>query len=614
MTEVLLEKLALIILLGTLAQWAAWKLRLPSILLLLLTGIVAGPVMGVIRPERILGNLLLPFVSSAVAIVLFEGGLSLKYDEVRQHGWVVASLVSVGVLTSWLLGVWGAHYLAGMGWPIAVLTGAILVVTGPTVIGPLLQLLRPKGPVGAILKWESIIIDPIGAALALLAFEVVFGVDIHRPELFVLKSTLITIFYGGCIGIGAALLLVVALQRYWIPDQLQSPFTLALVLTINALAEHLQPESGLLAVVILGIALANQQAVNVEHIVEFKETLRTLLLGMLFIVLAARLRPGEMFSHFAQDMLYTLFVLFVIRPIVVLLCTFRSPLRWAERLFLMWTAPRGIVAASVSSVFALKLASVGHFEAERLVPTVFWVILCSVALAGFTSRPVAIRLGIAQKEAQGILFLGAGLAVREMAKALKAEGLPLLLVDTNPANVLSARMEDLPALRANVLSGMVRETLDLDGIGRLLACTPNHEVNTLAVLRFRGIFGRAQVYLLPPEGLTKVGHEEGGVHPYGRYLFRAELTSAQLEELFMRGATIKRTTFTAQFTYSDYLRHYGENAIPLFLIGDNRRVLISAENPLPPPKEGNVLISLIRPEADGVQAHQEATASSHRAV
>ncbi|HLH80022.1 MAG TPA: sodium:proton antiporter [Chthonomonas sp.] len=598
MTEVLLEKLALIVLLGTLAQWAAWKLRLPSILLLLLTGIVAGPVMGIVRPERILGDLLLPFVSSAVAIVLFEGGLSLKYSEVRQHGWVVASLVSVGVLTSWLLGVWGAHYLAGMGWPIAVLTGAILVVTGPTVIGPLLQQVRPKGPVGAILKWESIIIDPIGAALALLAFEVVFGVDIHRPELFVLKSTLITLFYGGSIGIAAALLLVLALQRYWIPDQLQSPFTLALVLAANALAEHFQPESGLLAVVVMGIALANQKVVHVEHIVEFKETLRTLLLGMLFIVLAARLRPGEMFGHFVQDMLYTVFVLFVVRPIVVLLCTFRSPLRWPERFYLMWTAPRGIVAASVSSVFALKLASVGHFEAERLVPTVFWVILCSVTLAGFTSRPMAIRLGLAQKEAQGILFLGASLAVREMAKVLKTEGLPLLLVDTNPANVLSARMEDLPALRANVLSSTARETLDLEGIGRLLACTPNHEVNTLAVLRFRAVFGRAEVYLLPPDGLGRGGQKEEATHPEGRYLFRGELTSAQLEELFMRGATIKRTTFSAQFTYSDYLQHYGERAIPLFLIGENHRVHIVAENPLPMPKEGHVLISLIRPESD----------------
>src|SRR5579875_399292 len=612
MTEVLLEKLALIVLLGTLAQWAAWKLRLPSILLLLLTGIVAGPVMGIVRPERILGDLLLPFVSSAVAIVLFEGGLSLKYSEVRQHGWVVASLVSVGVLTSWLLGVWGAHYLAGMGWPIAVLTGAILVVTGPTVIGPLLQQVRPKGPVGAILKWESIIIDPIGAALALLAFEVVFGVDIHRPELFVLKSTLITLFYGGSIGIAAALLLVLALQRYWIPDQLQSPFTLALVLAANALAEHFQPESGLLAVVVMGIALANQKVVHVEHIVEFKETLRTLLLGMLFIVLAARLRPGEMFGHFVQDMLYTVFVLFVVRPIVVLLCTFRSPLRWPERFYLMWTAPRGIVAASVSSVFALKLASVGHFEAERLVPTVFWVILCSVTLAGFTSRAMAIRLGLAQKEAQGILFLGASLGVREMAKVLKTEGLPLLLADTNPTNVLSARMEDLPALRANILSSTARETLDLEGIGRLLACTPNHEVNTLAVLRFRAVFGRAEVYLLPPEGLGRGGQKEEAVHPYGRYLFRGELTSAQLEELFMRGATIKRTAFTAQFTYSDYLQHYGESAIPLFLIGDNHRVHIAAENPLPIPKEGHVLISLIRPEVDLSHTHIGAVETGKR--
>lgn len=250
-------------------------MRIPSILLLLVFGIVAGPVLGWIDPDDMLGSLIYPVVSLAVAMILFEGGLSLSVKEFRAIGGVMAWLVTLGAAITWLVGAIAAHWILGLDWPLAILLGAVLVVTGPTVIGPMLRFIRPTGQTSAILKWEIIVIDPIGAMLAVLVIRVILESG-TQPVMVVAGIVLKTIAIGTLSGLLGALILGVCMKRDYIPDYLHNPVAVMFVVAAFTGANLLQSESGLLAVTIMGFALANQKAVSVQHIVEFKENLRVL--------------------------------------------------------------------------------------------------------------------------------------------------------------------------------------------------------------------------------------------------------------------------------------------------------------------------------------------------
>jgi NhaP-type Na+/H+ or K+/H+ antiporter len=294
MVEHILLSLASIIVLGIGAEWLAWRLRLPSILLLLIFGIVVGPVTGFLNPDALFGDLLLPVVSIAVAIILFEGGLNLRISELRQVGGVVRNLITIGVLVTWLIGAGAAHFLLGLNFALALLLGAILVVSGPTVIMPLLRHLRPSGQVGSILKWEGIVIDPIGAILAVLVFEAILAGGFREAAAVTVIGLLKTILIGGGIGMLGAMIMVLLLRRFWIPDFLHGAVSLTLVIAVFAGSNLLQTDSGLLAATVMGIYLANQRTVSVRHIVRFKENLRVLLISGLFILLAARLQVSHL--------------------------------------------------------------------------------------------------------------------------------------------------------------------------------------------------------------------------------------------------------------------------------------------------------------------------------
>lgn len=257
MTEDLLVGLASIIVLGIVAQWLAWRLRLPSILLLLIFGFVAGPVTGFLDPDALLGNLLLPIVSLSVAVILFEGGLSLKIAEVRETGSVVRNLISAGVLFTWVISATAAHFILGLNWDLAMPLGAVLVVSGPTVILPLLRYVRPTGQVSSVLKWEGILIDPIGAMLAVLVFEAILVGEVEEATTLAVIGLLKTVLIGGAVGVLGAYVMISLLKRYWIPDFLQEVVSLTWVVSAFTASNLLRTESGLLAVTVMGVALAN---------------------------------------------------------------------------------------------------------------------------------------------------------------------------------------------------------------------------------------------------------------------------------------------------------------------------------------------------------------------
>jgi NhaP-type Na+/H+ or K+/H+ antiporter len=586
--------LTVIIVLGIGAQLISWRLRLPAILILLVTGFLAGPVTGMVDPDVILGELLFPFVSLSVAVILFEGGLSLDVAELRGIGRVVRNLISAQIGVTWVAASGLAYLLLDLPLPMATLFGAILTVTGPTVIGPLLRQIRPEGRVGDTAKWEGIVSDPIGAILAVLVFQATVTGGVEQGLAVTILGVLKAGVIGTLLGLGGAALIVAALWRHWIPDFLQNPIALTIVLVVFTASNVVQQESGLLAVTVMGIALASQKIVSLRHIVEFKEVLRVLLISALFIILAARLPLPQPDYTSIGSYLFLAGMILVVRPAVVALATWRSDFTWRERAFLAVMAPRGIVAAAVASLFALQLAA-GDPDAARLAPLTFLVIAGTVTIYGTTAPWLARRIGIATPSPQGLLLIGAVPWVRALARLLDEQGIRVVLADANWGNVTAARRDGLKAHYIDVLSEQAVHELDLGGIGRVLALTSNDEVNALAALHFSEDFGRSNVYQLPPANEPKGRRQQSiPTHLRGRILFGDQATHEDVMQRFQSGSVFKRNRLTDEFHYGAFRERYPE-AVPLFLIRDAGNVSVMTAEAPPTPKPGQVLVSLVEP-------------------
>jgi len=355
-----------------------------------------------------------------------------------------------------------------------------------------------------------------------------------------------------------------------------------------------QPESGLLTVTVMGVALANQRYVSIHHIVEFKETLRVLLISSLFIILAARITVPQLESFSVANWMFVAFLILIVRPFAVWLSTIRHNVNWRERLFLSWMAPRGIVAAAVSSVFAIRLAEIGFSDSVALVPLTFQVIVGTVAVYGLTAPLLARQLGLAQIKPQGVLIAGAQAWARDIGRVLRDQGFVVTMVDSNWSNVTEARRSGCQAYYDSILSDTFLTDVQLDGIGRLLAMTPNDEVNALAALRFSGIFGRSQIYQLVP--LTKKNGRLEQLMPRhlrGRYLFSEKSTYSYFQNRMIANAVVKRTTLTDEYPYTKFRDTYGENSLLLFVITQGRTLEVcTLENDVEP-EPGDTIIALV---------------------
>jgi NhaP-type Na+/H+ or K+/H+ antiporter len=592
----LLIAISALLVLGMAAQWIAWRLGLPSILLLLVFGYFSGEQWLDLGIDRLLRpELLSVVVSASVAVILFEGGLSLRLGELRQHGRVTLRLVTVGALVTWALSTLAAHFLAGFRWDAALLLGAIVIVSGPTVVLPLLRLINPQGRVGSILKWEGIGIDPVGALLAVLVFEGLgegVGAATGHGALGILK----TVVFGGLGGLAGGWALVQMLRRYWIPDHLHNPVSLTLIVGVFALSNAIQHESGLLAVTIMGMVAGNQASVSVRHILEFKENLRVLLISGLFLLLASQLTTDDLASLDAGAFVFLGALILVVRPLAVLAATWGSRLDTKERIFLAWLCPRGIVAAAVASVFAQGLIGTGHPDGARLVPITFLVIVGTVVVYGLTARPLARKLGLALADPQGVLFIGAHEWAREIASALQKEGVPVLLVDANRRNVTKARLAELPAYHGDALDEEVDELTAFSQLGRVLALTPNDEVNTLVAMHYVHAFGRSEVYQLVKDTVPAKGTASETAAPArdfrGRRLFAEDADYYDLAARVARGR-ITVATLSDQFDFARFLETHGERALPLFAIAPNGSVSVATPSMPLEPGPGTKLVAIV---------------------
>lgn len=520
---------------GTLCQITGWWLSIPSIVLLLIAGVVLGPVTHLITPDQLFGNALFPLVEMAVALVLFEGGLSLKKAELGKIGSTVLRLISISAAVSWLGLSMGAWVLFGIAPRTALVLGAILIVSGPTVVIPLLRISHAKSPVEPILRWEGILIDPVGVVFATLLAEAVqksfsIGAPVH---------IIMGIIWGFIVGVSTAWagarLLKKVIGDHLIPDHFVVPVTIACLFSLCAVSNLLHEQSGLITSTVMGLLLARENRSWVDTIEGFIAQLQQLIIGLLFIVLASRL-DGQILTYFGWNFLaFLALAVLLIRPIAVLAGTIGLRYRWNERFALAAMAPRGIVSAVLASSLSLPLVRAGLPNAQEIVPITFLMIIGTVVVYGLLSIPVFQRLGVRQENREGILFVGYSPFAIAIAKVLEQVSIRTLFVDSNLFNIQRLRKAGVEAVHGNILNESLHEEIQLDGIGKLVALTSNGEANSLAAVEFKHQMGRSNVFQV---ALTEDEHRKGATHLSGRPFGPADLTLEKIENLWRDGYQI----------------------------------------------------------------------------
>lgn len=594
--------LTLLLVIGFLAQWLGWRIHLPAILPLLLIGIVLGPVTGWFDPDVTLGPLLFPAVSLAIAIILFEGSLTLRFSELHEIGRAVHGMITYGAVLAVIMLAMAAHWIADLSWGISFLFGALTCITGPTVIQPMLRTLRPTARVANALRWEGIVLDPFGAVFGVLVFQaIVTQLQNHSLAIFI---TMVAV--GVIAGLVAAAILAFLIYQQWIPEYLQNYATLAAVLGTFTLSDTLVHESGLLAVTVMGIILGNINAIHIDRILIFKEDLSILLVSVLFVILSARLEWPLPEGILWAGILVFLAAQFIIRPISIFVATLGSQLSWRERTLLSFVSPRGVVAAAVSSLFALRLDNLGIEGADALVPLVFILIIGTVVLQSATARPLARLLNVVAPDPKSVLIFGSDIVARTIASALKQQNVEVILADDSWNAISQARMEGLNTFYGNPTSRNAELHLDLTPIGYFLAISGRRELNYLACLHYREELGREAVYrmrVLGPDDATARQIFAGKLH--SKVLFDHEMTQLKFNELLAQGWTIKSNALTNIFGWPEFLAQHGQKTILLFGIDPTGKLKITNDKYKTEPKIGWTIIALVPPAPNKAdQSHQ----------
>lgn len=573
MVEQITLLLCLILVLGILCQWFAWWVKVPSILFLMIVGLLLGPVFGVLHPDRLFGHLLFPFVSLAVAVILFEGSLSLKFKEMETRGHVIRNLVTLGygftVFATMIL----AHFLFKFSWQLSLLFGAITSIGGPTVVAPILRSVHLPPELHKILHWESILIDSVGALITVLIFGLVSSTLGDSKLSVELIHFAAVICVGSLLGIGFGLGLGYCLRELLLPEYLTNVAALTAVILAYALTDWVDPGGGLLACSLMGITMANMRGLHIKDIVNFKESLSVLMISVLFIVLAARIEFHTQLTVILSGIMLFVLAQFVMRPISVWLCTLQSPLNWRQKVMLSWICPRGIVTASVATLFSYKLVMSGHPEAKPFVILSFVMIMSAVLFQSITTRPLAKLLKQFVENASGVVLVGANLFSIELAKICLAQGLKVLMIDTKWKQLAAARLAGIDTYYGDALAIETTDQMNMSNYGVLFALTSHHEFNVLCCLHYKPEFDRRCVHTLLSEQESDLLTDPLDNHSEKRYrrLFSPLHTLSQLEERITNGATIKATKLTQKFLLDD-LKNTGDMVL-LFAISSKGQVL-----------------------------------------
>ncbi|NNC99671.1 MAG: sodium:proton antiporter [Gammaproteobacteria bacterium] len=579
---------------GFLCQWLAHQVKLPAILFLLLSGMLLGPAFSILDPDALFGDLLFPYISLSVAVILFEGALTLKKNEFDEIGRPVRRMVTVGVVVSALLMTLAARYLTDLSWSLSALFGAIMVVTGPTVIMPMLKSIRPISKIADVLRWEGIIIDPIGALVAVLVYEWIVVQETAAALSEVLYVFLGTVFSGMLVGLGAGYLLGVLLRNHLIPEKLHNFASLAMVCFIFALSDSLMHESGLLAVTVMGMLLTNMRGVHIHSILEFKESLTTVFVSALFIILAARIDTSAFAALGWSALLLLVVMQFIARPLKIALSFAGSSFTWREQALIAWVGPRGIVAAAVAAVFALKLEVLGIAGADKLVPLTFLIIIGTVVFQSLSAGPLARILGVALPETHGVVIIGSNLVSVAIGKALESAGIGSLVCDTSWEKLRAARNIGLQTYYGNPSSEHASLHINYSPYGYMLGLSNHFEYNLTQANTFAEEFGFRNVFVLPPnESTERFQRHVTQSTQSGRMLFNEQMAFYSLKNALNDGGKIKSTGLSAEYDYSQWLKD-NPDALPLFALQADKELMFNTIDTPLTAEEGSKLFYLAK--------------------
>lgn len=602
--------IAMVGILGIGAQWIAWRTGWPAIVLMLAAGFLAGPVLGLFDPEHAFGELLEPMVAIGVALILFEGGLSLDFRELRHSGSAVWRLATIGVLVGWFLGALAAHEIAGLVWPVAILFGGILVVTGPTVVIPLLRQATVKQRPASILKWEAIVNDPTGALCAVIAYEYfrLTAADPGASVFEVVPPMIIAAVLSGLIGYAAAAIIAWSFPRGVVPEYLKVPVLLTTVIGVFVISNMIEHEAGLVAVTVMGVALANMNVSSLRSIHPFKENIAVLLVSGIFILLSASLDWSELAylnpltSAGFNIYLFLFALLFLVRPATILISLLGSPIPWNERLFLAWIAPRGIVLVAISGLFALRLSELGYDDGNVLIGLSFAVVVATVFAHGFTVNFVAKLLKVKGETRPGLLIVGSTpwtIALAEQMRELKA---PVLVVDSSWQRLANARRKGIPFYHGEILNEATEHNLDLAPYQVLVAATDNEAYNALVCNEFAYEIGRDKVYQLGEAGDDDDKHALP-LSLRGRALFESGYGVTEVNERQQQGWVFRKTKLSDEFDFEDAQEVLPDAAHMLMLLRKDGRMRFFTHAARPEPRAGDTVISFSPPQRRTAEEH-----------
>ncbi len=588
--------IAMVGMLGIGAQWVAWRTGWPAIVLMLAAGFLAGPVLGLFDPEHAFGELLDPMIAIGVALILFEGGLSLDLRELRHAGEGVWRLVLLGGPIAWVLGAFAAHSIGGLEWPVAILFAGILVVTGPTVVMPLLRQSSVKSRPAAILKWEAIVNDPIGALFAVVAYEY-FRAVTASPDagLFeVVPPLIFAAILAGLIGYVAAAAIAWAFPRGTVPEFLKVPVLLTAVIVVFVLSNQIEHEAGLVAVTVMGVALANMNVSSLRSIHPFKQNVAVLLISGIFILLSSSLKFEELAYLNWNFGLFLLALLFLVRPATILLSLLGSSVPWNERLFLAWIAPRGIVLVAISGLFALRLEEIGY-DGTALIGLSFAVVVATIVAHGFTIDLVAKLLKLKGSNRPGIIIVGSTpwtISLAMMMKDLKA---PVMIVDASWQRLALARQKGLPFYHGEILNEATEHNLDLAPYAVLVAATENEAYNALVCNEFAYEIGRDTVFQLG-DAVDEDDRHSLPSSIRGRALFESGFGVEDVNERLSRGWVFRKTKLSEEFGFDAARERLPDAAAMLLLVRENGTIRFFTHAARPEPRAGDVIVSFAPPQ------------------
>ncbi|MEN3794616.1 sodium:proton antiporter [Fulvimarina sp. MAC3] len=589
-------QLALIGFAGIAAQWVAWKLQLPAIVLLLAVGLVFGPFTGLINPAQDFGDLYTPLVSTAVAIILFEGGLTLNFREIKETSKAVRRIVMFSGPLVWFMTALAAHYVGALSWPTSVVLGALLVVTGPTVIMPLLRNAKLKARPASILRWEAIVNDPVGALFAVIAFEaylVLHGSHQAESLAFAIVMALVLAIGGG---IAAGKALGWLFTRGHSPEYLKAPILFAAVVAMNALTNMVLEEAGLLTVTVMGITMANAKISSLNELRRFKETITILLVSGLFIALTASLQMETLYSLQWEALAFIVVVLACVRPIAIGLATMGTGLDWKERVLVSWIAPRGIVAVAVAGLFGATLTDMGVADGQAMIAYTFAVVAVTIFLHGFTLGPLSRLLGLKAAMRPGILLVGASPFTIALAQRLKTDEVPTLIADSNWSHISEARYAEIETWYGEILSEAAHHNLNLARFDHMIAATDNDAYNALITTDFAPEIGRSAVFQIGRNGNSErrsMNFTIGGLP-----LFQPGKTYNELVEMVDNGWVFQSTRLTEEFDYDDFHEERPPETQVILWIKPSGAIIFATVEGAGDPVTGDRLISFTPPRQD----------------